>query len=262
MRANAHLYVRPDAYRFMSPGAPRHVGRDAVKYFWPDPEREPSRQFVTDDTDAATDDVVASRARERQLLAEYQELLKLKSDLLWLRLELKFRRLLRDQKYSPDQPRVPAGHTEGGQSTTDGGGGGITDRRVLSDESPDPIKPGARYAADGHHHVPRGVFEDKEYAFPPETLKVFEYAKTGKLGDPSSNLYDRMHREFSDAVKEALDRYLQRHKISSSQMTPAQAQEFVREVKSSSDPRIRKFYNRMLYREWRFWFRRTPRGID
>ncbi len=144
MRANAHLYVRPNACRFMPPGAPRHVGKDAVKYFWPDPEGDPLSQFVTGDADDA-DDIIAARARERQLLAEYQELLKLKSDMLWLRLELKFRQLLRDQKYRADQPRVPAGQPEGGQWTTDGGGG-ITDRRVLSDESPDPIKLGARYA--------------------------------------------------------------------------------------------------------------------
>ncbi len=148
MRHNAHLYVRPDAYRFMPPGAPRHVGMDGVKYFWPDPEAEPPQKSVTDDADDA-DDIIAARERERQLLAEYQELLKLKSDLLWLRLELKLRRLLREQKYRPDQPRVPAGHPEGGQWTLIGdGGGGTDDARVLSDESPDAIRPGAQYAQD------------------------------------------------------------------------------------------------------------------
>jgi hypothetical protein len=154
MRANAHLYVRPDAYRFMPPGAPRHVGRDAVKYFWPDPEGELPRSSVTDDSDE-TDDIVAARTHERQLLAEYQELLKLKSDLLWLRLELKLRQLLREAKYSPDQPRVPAGHPEGGQWTTDGGSDARTavvaqnldsSRIVVSDESPSGIRTWAQYA--------------------------------------------------------------------------------------------------------------------
>ncbi len=52
-------------------------------------------------------------------------------------------------KYSPDQPRVPAGVREGGQ-WTDGGGsyGGNTgdDGRVLSDANPEEWVPGAQYA--------------------------------------------------------------------------------------------------------------------
>ena len=82
-----------------------------MKYFWPELSADPP-QPVADDAEEA-DDFIAAREHERQLLAEYQDLLKLKSDLLWLRLELKFRQLLRDQKYRPDQPRVPAGHPEG-----------------------------------------------------------------------------------------------------------------------------------------------------
>ncbi len=250
MRANAHLYVRPDACRFMPPGAPRHVGRDAVKYFWPDPEGELPRSSAIDDS-AEADDIIAARARERQLLAEYQELLKLKSDLLWLRIELKLRQLLREGKYSPDQPRVPAGHTEGGQWTADGGGGGITDRRVLSDESPDPIKPGARYAAaaKGHHRVPRAVFENEKYSFRPDTLKEFEDQITGPLNDPSSNRYDRLHREYNLAVEEALDRYLERNEITSDQMTPEDVRRFTDELKQSRDLRIRNFILRMILLE-------------
>lgn len=70
---------------------------------------------------------------------------------------------LYEQKYRPDQPRVPAGSREGGQWTYEGGASpvsaaankpsigapGITDRRVLSDAGPEPsyIKPGAKIAA-------------------------------------------------------------------------------------------------------------------
>jgi len=39
MRPNADLYVRPDAYRWMSPASPRLFGKDAVGYFWPEPTR-------------------------------------------------------------------------------------------------------------------------------------------------------------------------------------------------------------------------------
>ncbi len=71
-----------------------------------------------------------------------------------------------EAKYRPDQPRVPKGVPEGGQWTDDGGGGGSagsqsggsgggsTNERsggstpdvVMSDATPDPIRPGAQYA--------------------------------------------------------------------------------------------------------------------
>jgi hypothetical protein len=51
------------------------------------------------------------------------------------------------KKYSPDQPRVPAGNPGGGQWTSDGGDGPANDSRVVSDVTPDnPWIPGARYA--------------------------------------------------------------------------------------------------------------------
>jgi hypothetical protein len=63
---------------------------------------------------------------------------------------------LYERKYSPDQPRVPAGNPDGGQWTTVGiaGGGSETGKRpgistpgvAMSDASPDPLKPGAQYA--------------------------------------------------------------------------------------------------------------------
>lgn len=51
------------------------------------------------------------------------------------------------RKFSPDQPRVPAGNPDGGQWTDGGGGGGgINDPRVLSDATPDGIRPYEQYA--------------------------------------------------------------------------------------------------------------------
>jgi len=51
-----------------------------------------------------------------------------------------------ERKYSSDQPRVPAGSSDGGQWTSAGGSSGRNDPRVLSDATPDPIRPGAQYA--------------------------------------------------------------------------------------------------------------------
>jgi hypothetical protein len=60
---------------------------------------------------------------------------------------------LSEQKYRSDQPRVPAGSREGGQWTDAGGGGGggrvgggINDHRIISDATPDPVRPGSQYA--------------------------------------------------------------------------------------------------------------------
>ena len=51
------------------------------------------------------------------------------------------------QKYSPDQPRVPAGNPDGGQWTSEGGNDRSNDPRIISDATPDNTwKPGARYA--------------------------------------------------------------------------------------------------------------------
>jgi hypothetical protein len=49
--------------------------------------------------------------------------------------------------FDPNQPRVPAGHSDGGQWTSAGGGG--DDRRIMSDVTPDnDWSPGAQYAND------------------------------------------------------------------------------------------------------------------
>jgi hypothetical protein len=78
------------------------------------------------------------------------ELLHIRGELAAIGAELKYRRLLHARKYSPDQPRVPAGNPGAGQWTNGGtsGGAGRNDPRVVSDATPDnEWKPGAQYAA-------------------------------------------------------------------------------------------------------------------
>lgn len=96
--------------------------------------------------------------------SEYEEVLEMRREITVLRADL--RRTIQDyhaRKYSPDQPRVPAGNREGGRWTdTDGvsisvdngrssrirlaDAGAISNQVVMSDASPDPIIPGAQYA--------------------------------------------------------------------------------------------------------------------
>jgi hypothetical protein len=81
--------------------------------------------------------------------SEYEEVLQMRREVIVLRADL--RRTINEyyaRKYSQNQPRVPAGSREGGQWTSDGGGGGINDSRVISDAVPDnDWTPGAQYAA-------------------------------------------------------------------------------------------------------------------
>jgi hypothetical protein len=127
MRPDAHRYVRHDAWRFMTPGAPRLLSKDVVGYFWPEATRLQSQQ---PDSQA---DVAALRA-------ERDELLRMRRELVAIKVELKFRKLLRALKaYNPDQPRVPAGNPDGGQwtdSNGQGSGSSRPDRIRLAGEIP------------------------------------------------------------------------------------------------------------------------------
>jgi hypothetical protein len=66
--------------------------------------------------------------------------------------------------YDPTQPRVPAGHSDGGQWTDEAktsAGASINDSRVLSDTVPEnQWIPGAQDAGDGHHFPPRAVWQN------------------------------------------------------------------------------------------------------
>jgi hypothetical protein len=152
MRPNAHLSIRHDAHRFMPPGSPRYVGKDVVRYFWPDAGSQlPAQEWNA----AERAELLAIKSELAELIAirrERAELQAIKEELAKIRFEIKFRRLLRDFKagFNPNQPRVPAGSHEGGQWTSGSGadGAGRNDSRVLSDATPDnEWKPGAQYAA-------------------------------------------------------------------------------------------------------------------
>jgi hypothetical protein len=104
LRHDAHLWIRPDAARFFPPGTdPADIN--------PTLPRQP---------DAAK--AAAFEAQiEAEIAAGYQLLAVLREEVASLRAELKRRRAL-EAKYSPSQPRVPAGNPRGGQWTDRSGG--------------------------------------------------------------------------------------------------------------------------------------------
>jgi len=101
-RPDSHLWIRPDAARFYKPGT------DRAEIF---PEVARQRE--------------AEEAGEAKAIArEIEELLALRDELMEVKTELARRRREDETKYSPTQPRVPAGNPRGGQWTDRSGGQG------------------------------------------------------------------------------------------------------------------------------------------
>jgi hypothetical protein len=192
------------------------------------------------------------------------------------------------KKYSPDQPRVPAGNHDGGQWVGENGDASHDSSRagaasvrtgvryaadiprdasnnseILSDATPDNMWiPGAQYAAGWEHHfVPWATFD--KYTLQPETRQVFVDATSGPLADTRANRWSSEHAAYNEAVDEAFISYLQRNNIPADRterLTPAQAEEFVDEVYYSSDARIRSFNMRIWREAFRYWQRSRGRG--
>jgi hypothetical protein len=107
LRHDAHLWIRPDAARFFPPGTDPAVINPTLP-------RKP--------------DAAKAAAFESELQAEvakgYRLVALLRAEVAELRADLKRRREL-EAKYSPSQPRVPAGNPRGGQWTDRSGGGTV-----------------------------------------------------------------------------------------------------------------------------------------
>jgi hypothetical protein len=134
-------WERADAYRFAAPGTPE---AKMPGYLHPWAEVARQEQMAADE----------ARARTAAEQDEFErEVLRLRHDFAKLKLEYELRRF--QQKYSPDQPRVPAGNSDGGQWTSGGGTTvevSVVDPRsdaaglVMSDVTPDGVRAWAQYA--------------------------------------------------------------------------------------------------------------------
>lgn len=96
---------------------------------------------------AAQEDDERLRQRRAELASARHELGEIALALHDLRRECDPRLRSYVMKYSPDQPRVPAGNSDGGQWTSEGGSDSSYDSPVISDATPDNMWiPGAQYA--------------------------------------------------------------------------------------------------------------------
>jgi hypothetical protein len=90
--------------------------------------------------------------------------------------------------FKPSQPRVPAGNPDGGQWT----GTGTPTQTVLSDEQPDPVRPGAQYAQNESRGRPVDLLEEQ---------RLGGHAIEGHVGKSQEFLLARVRREALDAER-------------------------------------------------------------
>jgi hypothetical protein len=152
------------------------------------------------------------------------------------------------QKYSPNQPRVPAGNPDGGQWTGD-------EIRLAQDDTSgvqsDAFPPSR---GRGHTWMPTAVYN--KYKWKDETSNVFKNWTSGQLADPTVNNWSPEHEAYNDAADEVLKAYLKENNIAedaTEEVTPAQAREIVEEVLGSRDQRISVLRKKIVHEALRYF---------
>jgi len=107
---------------------------------------------------------------------------------------------------------------------------------------------------EGHHYVPQSLWKNEPLL--SETRRTFDRATTGPI--PGGHNYGDGHSDYNKAVKELYEKWKTQNKINCETMTPKQAEDFVKTVKESNDPRIRNFNRRIYQRIINGALRRIP----
>ncbi|MFC5067652.1 hypothetical protein [Flaviflagellibacter deserti] len=192
--------------------------------------------------------------------------------------------------FDPNQPRVPRGNADGGQWTDTGGraggtGGPLQTGRASSETPPnsgdqpplrvtiekEPSRPwldrffegedelsiedeNFLLAAVGHHFFPVGKF--KKLPLSKAAKKIFRLATTGAF---PGHGWSQAHKEYSDAVEELFKDFIRRRGIVMELMTTEEAEDFIREIQRSENPKIRDFNRRAIMRRFMHMFRTRVR---
>jgi hypothetical protein len=139
LRHDMHLWIRHDAARFVRPGF------------------DPAEVFPTL---ARKADAAKAAAFDAEIAARYRLLDVLREQVAEIRADMKRRREL-EEKYSPRQPRVPAGNPRGGQWTDRSGGQG-----TVAGPSEDP-----------------GQSQDADLTQPMGNVDIGDVTGSSELGD-------------------------------------------------------------------------------
>ncbi|WP_460227958.1 hypothetical protein, partial [Aurantivibrio infirmus] len=95
--------------------------------------------------------------------------------------------------------------------------------------------------AEGHHYVPKQVF--KNMGLPSDAHKIFNKTTTGPL--PGGHGWSKEHRQYNQAVQEAMDSWLKDKGIDPKKMSSSQASDFLDHLSKSNDPRIKNFIDKL-----------------
>jgi RHS repeat-associated protein len=112
----------------------------------------------------------------------------------------------------------------------------------------DPLGLMPSHLFKGHHWFSRQQFRPgnpEKWNFTPEARNVFERSTSGRL-PPGYNYYDTSHREYNKAVGEHVKRWMAERQIQPHTMTAQQAEQCIRSIKGSEDPKIKPFVRRTI----------------
>src|ERR1043165_4830818 len=180
------LYTRQDAWRLAPPGTP-----EAKRPGWLDPSmtRVRLKEAQEEEARAAFEaEVKAAQAEQDRLCAMFAE----------IEYEFAWRKFCRKYGFDPDQPRDELGRwtDAGGESQSpsiDSSDVPQSDRQVLSDETPDPIRPGAQYAQNEPRGRPIDLLEEQ---------RLGGHAIEGHVGKSEEFLLARVRRQALDAERD------------------------------------------------------------
>jgi hypothetical protein len=180
------LYTRQDAWRLAPPGTP-----EAKMPGWLDPSmtRVRLKEAQEEEARAAFEaEVKAAQAEQDRLCAMFAE----------IEYEFAWRKFCRKYGFDPDQPRDELGRwtDAGGESQSpsiDSSDVPQSDRQVLSDETPDPIRPGAQYAQNEPRGRPIDLLEEQ---------RLGGHAIEGHVGKSEEFLLARVRRQALDAERD------------------------------------------------------------
>jgi hypothetical protein len=154
--------------------------------------------------------------------------------------------------FNPDQPRWPAGSGRiSGQWSGGSGSAGVDNDREFSSQR--------RYRAEGHHTLPQAHY--RHLPLSPETRKVFDEAKTGRL-HVVGHRWDELHKQYNRATRELMDRFMSDHGIQPEQMTPDHARSLLDAIERSRDSRIANYLKGIRFREYLYRLRTGVRGNE
>jgi hypothetical protein len=165
MSRESDLYDAHQRDRWLRPDAERWVRPDAARFFLPG-------------TDLADVIPALARKRDRERAAEAKTIARelkwlaaLRDELMEVKAELARRRREDEAKYSPSQPRVPAGNPHGGQWTDRSGGQGGGGFGGFASGEGDASAEGA------------GLSQDADLTLPMGNVDIGDVSESSELGD-------------------------------------------------------------------------------